>query len=324
MNKFDFVADGHVTDFHFTFPFFSKNDVVVKHNSADATGYDVFCYSDAINPDFPFTGGRVHFAIAPNLGDVITISRKLELTRTVDYQPTMPLSTMALNQDMNFMLEVLKDMKNELMDFHDKYSEFTDKDSTNVLLNKFDAVLSETSNVISEINTFRQQMNDIGDIGSIITNITNLNNTITSLNTSLTTANSNITDLQEFQDDVLDYVVASQNPTDANSYTWYRKYKSGWVEQGGRMFCSVPADQDTVHTLITLPIEMSDANYNVQITQEQIKGAINLSVAKRYPNATKNPSTSQTLSVIAMHTTAGQAWTDDVYYRWMVSGMSKQ
>ena len=33
--------------------------------------------------------------------------------------------------------------------------------------------------------------------------------------------------------DAADYVVAFQAPTAANGYTWYRKYKSGWVEQGG-------------------------------------------------------------------------------------------
>ena len=30
-----------------------------------------------------------------------------------------------------------------------------------------------------------------------------------------------------------DYVVAWQSPTADNNYTWYRLYKSGWVEQGG-------------------------------------------------------------------------------------------
>lgn len=30
-----------------------------------------------------------------------------------------------------------------------------------------------------------------------------------------------------------DYVVDWQIPTSANDYMWYRKYKSGWVEQGG-------------------------------------------------------------------------------------------
>lgn len=29
-----------------------------------------------------------------------------------------------------------------------------------------------------------------------------------------------------------DYVVETQQPNAANGYTWYRKYKSGWVEQG--------------------------------------------------------------------------------------------
>ena len=32
-----------------------------------------------------------------------------------------------------------------------------------------------------------------------------------------------------------DYVVAWQMPTSNNNYTWYRKYKSGWLEQGGKL-----------------------------------------------------------------------------------------
>lgn len=53
-----------------------------------------------------------------------------------------------------------------------------------------------------------------------------------------------------------DWVVESQLPTADNNYTWYRKYKSGWVEMGG---------QSTSQT-ITLPIEMADTNYNIQMT----------------------------------------------------------
>lgn len=30
-----------------------------------------------------------------------------------------------------------------------------------------------------------------------------------------------------------DAVIDYQEPTADNGYTWYRKYKSGWVEQGG-------------------------------------------------------------------------------------------
>lgn len=53
-----------------------------------------------------------------------------------------------------------------------------------------------------------------------------------------------------------DWVVESQLPTAENNYTWYRKYKSGWVEMGG---------QSTSQT-ITLPIEMADTNYCIQLT----------------------------------------------------------
>lgn len=49
-----------------------------------------------------------------------------------------------------------------------------------------------------------------------------------------------------------DYVVETQLPTALNNYTWYRKYKSGWVEQGG-----VTSTDGTQ----TLPVEMADTNY---------------------------------------------------------------
>ena len=48
-----------------------------------------------------------------------------------------------------------------------------------------------------------------------------------------------------------DYVVESQLPTAENNYTWYRKYKSGWAEQGGEIHIA----NDTF-VRITLRIEM--------------------------------------------------------------------
>lgn len=58
-----------------------------------------------------------------------------------------------------------------------------------------------------------------------------------------------------------DWVVESQLPTAENNYTWYRKYKSGWVEMGGE----VNLANDTFVT-ITLPVEMSNTLYHVQKT----------------------------------------------------------
>lgn len=50
-----------------------------------------------------------------------------------------------------------------------------------------------------------------------------------------------------------DAVIDYQEPTAANNYTWYRKYKSGWVEQGGSGVAG--------NITITLPIPMADDHY---------------------------------------------------------------
>lgn len=54
----------------------------------------------------------------------------------------------------------------------------------------------------------------------------------------------------------VDYVIAWQTPSAANNYTWYRKYKSGWVEQGGH----------STSQTVTLPVEMADTSYVIQLT----------------------------------------------------------
>lgn len=56
-----------------------------------------------------------------------------------------------------------------------------------------------------------------------------------------------------------DAVIAYQEPTSANNYTWYRKYKSGWVEQGGIATVTTNADS----TIITMPVEMSNTKYTI-------------------------------------------------------------
>lgn len=52
----------------------------------------------------------------------------------------------------------------------------------------------------------------------------------------------------------IDFVIDSQEPTAENNYTWYRLYKSGWVEQGGEY-------QGSVLMTITLPIQMKNDKY---------------------------------------------------------------
>lgn len=52
-----------------------------------------------------------------------------------------------------------------------------------------------------------------------------------------------------------DFVIETQLPTANNNYTWYRKYKSGWVEQGGK----------ALSKNVTLPVTMANTNYSCMI-----------------------------------------------------------
>lgn len=65
-----------------------------------------------------------------------------------------------------------------------------------------------------------------------------------------------------------DIVIAYQMPTLGNDYTWYRKYKSGWVEQGGITNAISVAGNSGTNVDITLPITMADTNYNILTTRK--------------------------------------------------------
>lgn len=56
-------------------------------------------------------------------------------------------------------------------------------------------------------------------------------------------------------------VIAKQDPTSGNAYTWYRLYSDGWVEQGG--YHSGTQDQQ-----ITLPVAMSDNRYAIALSAQ--------------------------------------------------------
>ncbi len=64
-----------------------------------------------------------------------------------------------------------------------------------------------------------------------------------------------------------DYVIESQLPTAENNYTWYRKYKSGWVEQGIQRLTFTTSEQTA-----TLPVTMADTNYSCWVTKLTLNG----------------------------------------------------
>lgn len=70
--------------------------------------------------------------------------------------------------------------------------------------------------------------------------------------------------------DAADYVVAFQAPTAANGYTWYRKYKSGWVEQGGTRQITITNDSGA--SIVQLPIPMQNTNYFAVVQGGLVQG----------------------------------------------------
>ncbi len=58
-----------------------------------------------------------------------------------------------------------------------------------------------------------------------------------------------------------DAVIEYQAPDPANDYKWYRKYASGWVEQGGLIPLTSTGWKDNY--VITLPITMANDKYNI-------------------------------------------------------------
>lgn len=60
-----------------------------------------------------------------------------------------------------------------------------------------------------------------------------------------------------------DFVVAFQRPTAENNYTWYRKYKSGWVEQGGVV--DLGSDVRDLSSTVNLSVEMANNFYSISV-----------------------------------------------------------
>jgi len=109
----------------------------------------------------------------------------------------------------------------------------------------------------------------------------------------------------------VDYVIAWQTPSAANNFTWYRKYKSGWVEQGGSDFTPRTINAGTgTAWYVTLPVPMSDTNYNIQISFDN---------GNLVPAVNNNKQTSTTQVYLGCKNQSTGNVTSQVQY-WRVSG----
>lgn len=148
------MGNGEITEFDFRFPFYENNNVVVLKNNKPATGYTIVRVSAGDGADIPYLGGKVVFESAPLPTDSIVISRKLPLSRVVDYQPLAKIEPKLLNQDMNYLMETLKDIYDELNAFVGQCKELADKNFVNALIGRLDYLnrIIESGGVLTHEN----------------------------------------------------------------------------------------------------------------------------------------------------------------------------
>lgn len=256
MQKVTYIYSGETQTFYFNFPYIEKSNIVVTVDGKPAPAYNVIGISGGLNPDFPFSSGKIVFVKPLKMFQSITIERHLPYKRPVDFQPTEKITPMDINLDMNNTLELLKDLKDEVDDLREKYENITDSE-------KIDTVLEKIDLVNTKIATFAEQLQILERVPGMEGAVALIQSTIESINATISEILSSLSTLTAKVENLLDYVVAFQSPTAENNYTWYRKYKSGWVEQGG-VFSDIYDSYTTEQ--VSLPITMLDSNYCGYVT----------------------------------------------------------
>ena len=226
-----FTGDGNTSEFFFTFPFFTKDDIRVQINGvSQTTGFALHPNFIGPDADIPFNGGRIDMQAPPPIGARVEIFRRMRLDRKIDYQPTERIRTQNLNQDFNFAIEALKDFAASIENF------------------------GQISNLPSpdEINAIIDALGDISALAS--------RSDIDYITTALDDMAARLASLESLDipviSDTMDYVVDSWIAAD-NSM-WYRRYKSGWVEQGFR------SSLNSNNIITTLPVPMANPDYSLQ------------------------------------------------------------
>ncbi len=255
MSRQTYIADGTTVRFYFSFPFFANHDISVKMDDAPPIkGYVVRgnAEDEGSGAEYPFNGGSIEFDKAPKIGTKIEIIREIQAIRNTDFQPTQPIEPVILNQEFNLMLDLLRQLT----------VRFNAIDAGNFadLVSKSEVLLGQ----LREVSGFATE-SDIELLQNQITQISNRPNgdpgAVEELRNMLEDLSAHVSSLMTIPADA-DYVVESSEP---GATPWYRKYKSGWVEQGGDVTVSHPAMTSGSASFI-YPVTMLSSNYHTNVT----------------------------------------------------------
>lgn len=99
-----FVADGLVSRFTFTFPIYAPSDLSLYLDAAPWTsGYTLEGLGDP-------AGGAVQMDTAPPAGTLVTIERRVVLDRQADFLESGPLAARSLNEELNRLTSMVQQL----------------------------------------------------------------------------------------------------------------------------------------------------------------------------------------------------------------------
>ncbi|MDR1071458.1 MAG: hypothetical protein LBL21_02355 [Rickettsiales bacterium] len=243
-------AAGGTATFYFNFLFFHDDEVVVSKNDrmVPAGQYSLQKNAAGAAADYPYEGGSVTFAAAPAAKTKITIERRLRIERSIDYQPMARIQPATLNRDLNFFMECAKEFDRRLASLR--------------LLENFNP--DEISARIEAICELLASLEGALDFAHA-SDLPPITGEIAAISSALAALEGQVADLPEppAQED---YVIAE---SDADADPWYRKWSSGFVEQGGTTdsFTNTAANSSQTK-MIALPVEMANLSYRTQLSIE--------------------------------------------------------
>lgn len=225
MTKKSYTANGRDKSFRFDFPFYRPADIVViVDGDRNAPGFAVEIGKPNDTAAFPYNGGYVVFGVAPRDGTAIEIHRELVMARPCDYQSTSEIEPHNLNKDFDFNLENMRD-------FREQYAAILEMPEMGPVGPRGEPGEPGRDGVDGAPGE-KGDKGDKGDKGE----------------------RGESGGLPDGADVVIEYRTGMTGQNYTNG--WYRKYASGWVEQGG---VTVATNGTTNTVSITLPIPFDGA-----------------------------------------------------------------
>lgn len=244
-----FVSDGVNKEYNFTFEIFDINNIELY------LGEEIQEKGFYIIRDKEVIGGKVIFDEAPKVGTIVTILRHLPIKRTTDFKEGGPFRASKINYEFDYQLGCIQQVAEKLsrvvckppyfLGNADLTLPFPDQGKA-IIWNNEGTSLKNSDISIDEIHDtyiaasklFNDSKNALADIGKQAEKIDIYAESIDNINEKMEIIESNIipslnkkAEVDFSNSKMKDYII--ENWLSESKNCWYRKYNTGWIEQGG-------------------------------------------------------------------------------------------